>query len=890
MYDHGRDHHFFLLSRVRACIPCPVGTAVVLLLLAGWDGLASAAIRLQDDGGYVDVVVSVHEALPVDPGFLEKLKSALSNSSAFLHRATRGYVHLRDITIALPPHWPPAEHGDAPASLRAHAPIRIVSDEGSRWPRTVQPRPCGQPGEYILMPVNAIRHPRADYLMAHEWAHLRYGVFDEFGAPGDSLYPAVYKRGGQTLSNTCSASIVTSPQKQDGSPCGIIEGALEEDCIDFEPVAELTDARSSVMFLPPLPTVDSFCDDSSELAHNADAPSPQNAICDGRSTWSVISATEDIRRPGRLVVAMDVSGSMAQGDRLVQLRRAVGRFLEDTAPDNTVEVSLVAFNQRARVVAPLTKLNTTVRKRLRETALPVTVGGWTSLGAGLNAALKILESAGSEGSAVLLITDGEENRPPFLASVLPALVSARVTLYALAVTAEAQATLDKVAQDTGGRAFTAAGSDDVVTSILEALSSAAAEQLDEEARPITVVSEWVNSTRIEVPLDEELGRNTQFVSSTRSLEAVSPSGERFVGTYDTGLRRSKLVFDKAWVEHYDALCLSDGTLDSAAVGAGTVLERAAPHLPPAVVHAELLRGATPVPDAHVTASVRTPRGREVSLLLRDDGAGTDIAAGDGVYSAAFGDFETAGRYEVRVRTRNRREADGKHASFSRYADAGGLWVGAVDGGLVYAPSTVRDLRVLGARRTARGRLVTLAWTAPGDQLDEGTCAGVELFAAATASPLRTLPEEASGNESSVHRVLKSELVAGSRLSPPPAAGELHQMSLETTWVAADGASELFFAVVALSHGGLRSAPSNVAVAVFPANVEARASGALVPPWLPVLLCSLAAVAGVLVLAAAYLRVRRREVLRSDRPVSVFAASPGKAQLEMACRASLLTSP
>ncbi|KAK8758773.1 hypothetical protein V5799_003591, partial [Amblyomma americanum] len=696
MYDHGRDHHFFRLSRVRACIPCPVGTAVVLLLLAGWDGLASAAIRLQDDGGYVDVVVSVHEALPVDPGFLEKLKSALSNSSAFLHRATRGYVHLRDITIALPPHWPPAEHGDAPASLRAHAPIRIVSDEGSRWPRTVQPRPCGQPGEYILMPVNAIRHPRADYLMAHEWAHLRYGVFDEFGAPGDSLYPAVYKRGGQTLSNTCSARIVTSPQKQDGSPCGIIEGALEEDCIDFEPVAELTDARSSVMFLPPLPTVDSFCDDSSELAHNADAPSPQNALCDGRSTWSVISATEDIRRlrgpsplqptrfrvvrsgsrPGRLVVAMDVSGSMAQGDRLVQLRRAVGRFLEDTTPDNTVEVSLVAFNQRARVVAPLTKLNATVRKRLRETALPVTVGGWTSLGAGLNAALKILESAGSEGSAVLLITDGEENRPPFLASVLPALVSARVTLYALAVTAEAQATLDKVAQDTGGRAFTAAGSDDVVTSILEALSSAAAEQLDEEARPITVVSEWVNSTRIEVPLDEELGRNTQFVSSARSLEAVSPSGERFVGTYDTGLRRSKLVFDKAWnIMTPSALQTGRWTLQLSEPGrvsvtseptraarairlraflADSVLERAAPHLPPAVVHAELLRGATPVPDAHVTASVRTPRGREVSLLLRDDGAGTDIAAGDGVYSAAFGDFETAGRYEVRVRTRNRR--------------------------------------------------------------------------------------------------------------------------------------------------------------------------------------------------------------------------------------------
>ncbi|KAH8042605.1 hypothetical protein HPB51_024826 [Rhipicephalus microplus] len=90
-----------------------------------------------------------------------RLQTVLSRSSAFLHRATQGLVQFRDVTIALPPHWPPAEHGDTLASVRANAPIRIVSNEEAQWPRTVQPRSCGQPGEYTLLPADALRNAQA---------------------------------------------------------------------------------------------------------------------------------------------------------------------------------------------------------------------------------------------------------------------------------------------------------------------------------------------------------------------------------------------------------------------------------------------------------------------------------------------------------------------------------------------------------------------------------------------------------------------------------------------------------------------------------------------------------------------------------------------------------
>ena len=29
-------------------------------------------------------------------------------------------------------------------------------------------------------------------MITHEWAHLRYGVFEEYGYPGDAAYPLFY--------------------------------------------------------------------------------------------------------------------------------------------------------------------------------------------------------------------------------------------------------------------------------------------------------------------------------------------------------------------------------------------------------------------------------------------------------------------------------------------------------------------------------------------------------------------------------------------------------------------------------------------------------------------------------------------------------------------------
>ncbi|KAL3186255.1 hypothetical protein MRX96_027981 [Rhipicephalus microplus] len=109
---------------------------------------------------------------------------------------------------------------------------------------------------------------------------------------------------------------------------------------------------------------------------------------------------------------------------------------------------------------------------------------------------QVLQSGGAEGSAMLLITDGAENEPPFISQVLPLLLQKKIMLYALAVTTDAEDSLDKAARDTGGRAFTTAGSEDVVTCIADVIASAAIEQLEEGTRPVMVSKATIRTSHV----------------------------------------------------------------------------------------------------------------------------------------------------------------------------------------------------------------------------------------------------------------------------------------------------------------------------------------------------------------------------------------------------------
>ena len=68
-------------------------------------------------------------------------------------------------------------------------------------PYTLQSGDCGQPGDHIHLTAWYLTHllteaqamyGRAEKVLVHEWAKLRWGVFSEYGYPGDQKFPMFY--------------------------------------------------------------------------------------------------------------------------------------------------------------------------------------------------------------------------------------------------------------------------------------------------------------------------------------------------------------------------------------------------------------------------------------------------------------------------------------------------------------------------------------------------------------------------------------------------------------------------------------------------------------------------------------------------------------------------
>ena len=219
-------------------------------------------------------------------------------------------------------------------------------------PYTLQSGDCGQPGDQIhLTPwyVNNFQdqaetlYGRADKVMVHQWAKLRWGVFEEFGYPGDDKFPMFYLKTiwtatGQTevvKPNFCSNRELSGRWYDlvSGGDCSTDPDTGEPDLNCYFLPDQNNTADSSYMALPFLNSITDFCDASEELLHQDDIPTKQNLFCNGRSPWSVIMENEDFANGSnepiiltddetipeilvvkaektKYVVVMDVSGSM----------------------------------------------------------------------------------------------------------------------------------------------------------------------------------------------------------------------------------------------------------------------------------------------------------------------------------------------------------------------------------------------------------------------------------------------------------------------------------------------------------------------------------------------------------------------------------------------------
>lgn len=143
----------------------------------------------------------------------------MNSSSALLYKLTNKRAYFHEVTIILPSTWSyKQEYKKVPeGDYFPTANVRVASPHPSynHTPYTFQPGRCGELGRYIhFTPEFILNYPpdgtyckNCDELakvFVHEWLHLRYGVFDEYGSSDNPNYSMFYLKYGSWVSREAS--------------------------------------------------------------------------------------------------------------------------------------------------------------------------------------------------------------------------------------------------------------------------------------------------------------------------------------------------------------------------------------------------------------------------------------------------------------------------------------------------------------------------------------------------------------------------------------------------------------------------------------------------------------------------------------------------------------
>lgn len=131
------------------------------------------------------------------------------------------------------------------------------------------------------------------------------------------------------------------------------------------------------------------------------------------------------RKPVRLTLLVDVSGSMAAADRLPLAVRMLREMVTHLDPEDSV--SIVTFAQGTQVWLEPTPATSIGRARIDTALAGLRSGGGTELGAGLRTAMDRARAAYVDGAEnkVMLVSDGLANGGEATVGELSALVKAR---------------------------------------------------------------------------------------------------------------------------------------------------------------------------------------------------------------------------------------------------------------------------------------------------------------------------------------------------------------------------------------------------------------------------------------------------------------------------------
>uniref|UniRef100_A0A8C9QKT5 VWFA domain-containing protein n=1 Tax=Spermophilus dauricus TaxID=99837 RepID=A0A8C9QKT5_SPEDA len=809
----------------------------------------------------------------------------VTTASTYLFEATQKRFFFKNVSILIPENWEgspeykrPKHESYEQADVRVAAPALPGRDE----PYTRQFTECGEKAEYIhFTPDFVLGKKQNEYgpsgrLFVHEWAHLRWGVFDEYNeekpfysgkskkieatrcSTGITGKNSVYKcQGGSCITRSCKRNSTTN--------------LYEKDC-QFFPNKVQTE-KASIMFMQSIDSVLEFCNAEN---HNQEAPSLQNIKCNYRSTWEIISNSEDFKNTTPmtapppppvfsllriseriLCLVLDKSGSMSSSTRLNRMNQAAKYFLLQTV-ENGSWVGMVHFDSEASVKSELIQIKGDSEKNKLLESLPTRASGGTSICSGIEAAFQL--NAQIDGSEIVLLTDGEDSTT---GSCAKAVKQSGAVIHLIALGPSAERAVIEMSTETGGKHIYA--SDNAENNgLIDAFGALTSENADPTQKSLQLESKgltldndtWMNDTVI---IDSTVGKDTFFLVTWEkqppSISLWNPNGtltEAF--TQDTVSKMAYLSIPGTaqvgtWTYSLQAKATETLTITvtsraaSSSVPPITVnakMNKDTNSFPsPMIVYAQVLQGYLPILGASVTAIIESNSGKIEVLELLDNGAGADTFKDDGVYSRYFTSYSENGRYNLKVRAHGGTDSARRSLQYplNRAAYIPGWVVDGVIEGNSSRPETTEDTQTIleNFSRTASGgafvvsqvpdstnvslpdlfppsQITDLDATSEGDQINLTWTAPGDDFDVGT---VREYIIRISGNITDLRDNFDDALQVNTTNLSPKEANSKETFAFKPGNISEENITHIFIAIQSVDKSNLTSKVSNIAqVALF----------------------------------------------------------------------------
>uniref|UniRef100_A0A8D0HKW9 Chloride channel accessory 2 n=1 Tax=Sphenodon punctatus TaxID=8508 RepID=A0A8D0HKW9_SPHPU len=706
---------------------------VLILIIHPLLHRSRSAVELQGNA-YNGLLIAINPQVPEDEKIIPNIKEMITEASFYLFNATKRRVYFSNITILIPATWKTNNYGKPKQESYEKADVIVAAPywKHGNDPYTLQYGECGEKGTYIhFTPKFLLKDRLIDIygsrgrVFVHEWAHLRWGVFDEY----DSERPFYISGQNQVKATRCSSDltgIYVCEEKicaQGNCVINHVTGLFKEGCKFIHDKSQ--NASSSIMYMPSLSSVVEFCDASN---HNTEAPNLQNKMCSYKSTWDTIMSSADFKSNFPMI------GTSLPPPPIFSLLQSQDRVI-------------------CLVLDVSSSMNEVVKNRDAETS----------------------------GSTIVLLTAGEDSS---ISNCFSEVKNSGSVIHIIALGSSAAKELEQLANMTGGLNFFATDRldsnslIDVFSGILSRSGDTSNQSVQiESAGESTGAYKHFNKT---VTIDSTIGKNTFFVVTWQKnrlpdITLLDPSGKRYTNEdfeIDSGLHRAHLQIPEI-AEAGDWTYVVTNTHNSSQVLTVAVTSRAVnSSIPlitvkahtnkvvnfypsPMIVYAQVSHGFGPILGANVTAIIEPEDGDPIILKLLDNGAGADVVKDDGVYSKYLFSFSGNGRYSLKLHVQqdnktirphppmpwspamyipgyvengkiqmnaprpsvNEDDSQVRLGSFSRTVSGESFIVSSVPSGPysdMFPPCKVIDF----GARTEDNKII-LSWTAPGDDFDQG---------------------------------------------------------------------------------------------------------------------------------------------------------------------------